>query len=675
MAELTGLHASLAASAAQTQHTHAVVVPTSQVQHGANNVGGGETQGTKRRRSKSSAKTEDHQTQGIGSSSKAPAQGQAFSNSGTSTSNHSPMEGLPPVNVNGRGSISGASVAQPAMSTAGPSYSYPSAPANHLPYRNSDSMFAYGPPDSNLGSFINGQQDSSYHGAAPPLTRASYPFDHESSLYHPQVQQYHQHHHPQPPVHQHPRFAAATMYAQAASSNAALGQYTDGVNTAFPHYVAAPAGRASAPDALWTRRTSQTGFGLSPPQLPMAGYGRHQSSMEQQPAPIFNQFFSEQYTPGGYSYQSTLSADQVRTSTLAKAHPLSPSLPSSSHGRPPTSSLDRRTLPPIGSLSRPGTSQGANALPAPLSPTQLPVTTISANQADGGGSRPPTSGGDLGRAFRFTRRSSMLDLPEMTLDNRPASSSMRPPEGAAPSSRAGLPGGSHRGIFDSASNGYDSFRGFSSAGRLNSSSGLSALGDPMRTPSTSYGPMDGAFELRTSPNGASPFRFQAPDVTRDEATTSAAEFFRDRPLTGGSTFSRPRSTLFGSIGKNRSGPREAAADVASSPTGLRGGRLGTGVRFQDELDDDDPRRARLNKRPFTSGDLPPPRFGSGSDTPLSGSTPGSRDGNSSNGGNGRYIGSSRKEEDEDEDAEGEVEGYERPNTGDSRRVSIQNLTG
>lgn len=330
-------------------------------------------------------------------------------------------------------------------------------------------------------------------------------------------------------------------------------------------------------------------------------------------APAFMEAFADNYS----GFQSSLSADQVRASTLAKAHPLSPTSPG---GGAAAGSLtgDRPVLPPLSSsgLSRPGTSQGGPSLLPPLSPTQLPSLRPGSSQVNGGElmSRPPTGSGDLGRAFRF-RRSSMLDLPEMGLESRPATSS-----GAAGPNDAGTPSRSVNTRLGTSLSTHiaEKLRPLSSSGRLNSANSNFTFGDPLRSPRTA-----GNSDAKTSPDGgasSSPFRFQPPPLSsggpasagpsRSGPTSAsgssqapksaAAHFFKDRPLTSALSSRR------------QSQPNVTTHDADISTQYSKGDSNGDHRRAslatgsEAEHSTEDYTEGHSKQRPFTSGDVPAP---------------------------------------------------------------------
>lgn len=378
-------------------------------------------------------------------------------------------------------------------------------------------------------------------------------------------------------------------------------------------------------------------------------------------APAFMEAFADNYS----GFQSSLSADQVRASTLAKAHPLSPTSPGSGAAAGSLTG-DRPVLPPLSSsgLSRPGTSQGGPSLLPPLSPTQLPSLRPSSSQVNGGElmSRPPTSSGDLGRAFRF-RRSSMLDLPEMGLDSRPATSS-----GAAGPNDAGTPSRSVNTRLGTSLSTHiaEKLRPLSSSGRLNSANSNFTFGDPLRSPRTA-----GNNDAKTSPDGgasSSPFRFQPPPLSsggpasagpsRSGPTSAsgssqapksaAAYFFKDRPLTSALSSRR------------QSQPNVTTHDADDSTQYTKGDSNGDHRRAslaagsEAEHSSEDYTEGHSKQRPFTSGDVPaPPSRFSGSNAAQAFESPSTR----------RHVEPWRSSSPE----------YKRPDS--SRRVSIASLAG
>ncbi|CAO1631823.1 unnamed protein product [Parajaminaea phylloscopi] len=581
MQELTNLHASLAASAAQAQHAQAIVVPK---QDGGGNTspsassrkGSSSSSGRQIRPAAKERKGSKHQILHAGESVAATSIDAAGPMGPMALSSNDRAGAL-------RKSLPSAHLGGP-LSPSEPAYSYPQFASTTLAYRNSDSAFAYNssvPHDEFASMHASthvphspteiGTSFPDYPAAGP---RASYPFDATVDGMH-----------------------AAPPYPTRSTS-----LYGRDVNVSSAH-----ADWMSAHDAPSSRRNSMNPPGLESQALPGLP----------PPPPTFGNLFSDQHM----GFQRTLSANQVRTSTLAKAHPLSPSLPPSSHGRPPTA--DRPILPPLtatgGSASRPGTSSGApSAFLAPLSPTQAPLSRPGSSHGEGW-FRPPTASGDLGRAFRFQRRNSMLDLPEIGLDSRPATSNaMPPPEGGSLHSRSGA-AYSRGGTGASVGSTAEKLRPLSSSGRLGSSGGV--FGENYRPTS------NGAFrhtalerdEVRTSPTAHSPFRFQPPPLSRSGlpngspagSSSAAASFFKDRPLTSHASqkghrkqrqvgANSDRLTRFQIAERDDDDDNDDGSENGDADESRGNGLSGAG----------DAPIAVLKKRPFTSGDLPPPRFGS-----------------------------------------------------------------
>lgn len=602
MQELTNLHASLAASAAQAQHAQALIVPktdgTTSSPPLPKKAGARQPKAmSKDRKNSKQSMTAGYAPAEIGSLSGYANNFHPLATSAADSSR---------VDTYRRSLPSAQLVPSPSSSEQHPyhfsSFGHPGV----VGYRNSDPNFAYGSTaPANMYDHFHGslhdegqrslnteqtaQQQKQPISANLLASRNSYPFDSGMEM-------------------------TAGSAPFASRSNVFYGRDEQ---QSSPHqdWQASPSRRNSLqPNGI----DSSSLNGLPPPP------------------PTYGNLFSDQYA----GFQSTLSANQVRTSTLANAHPLSPSLPPTSHGRPPTAS-DRPVLPPLtassGSLSRPGTSSGAltSFLP-PLSPTQTPSGRPLSSHGDAW-FRPPTASGDLGKAFRFQRRSSMLDLPEMNLDSRPASSAaaMPPPEGAPPHSRGG--GGVSRGslTFSNGSLG-EKLRPLSSSGRLGSAASFgtgSLFGESSKAPSTfgaspSKGPE--AAERKTSPSASSPFRFQPPPLARQGASTTtlasagsstAASFFKDRPLT--SQAARSVATNGASAGDvdNHGGlhtPVKRTARFESTDSDSRELPKLPSLPVSPALG---ARERVLKNRPSTSGDLlPSRRFGSpppGKDTAAS----------------------------------------------------------
>lgn len=595
MQELTNLHASLAASAAQAQHAQALIITRQETGGNTSPTSGKKT--TSNRQSRPAAGRERKGSKQHIPTSDEPSSATTLSDG---LSPLTPLAGQVDRVASFRKALPSAHLGGPS-SPSESAYSYPQFAPATLAYRNSDPSFGYGngvgpegyamstsihPPHSSPGS------EAAYHSSGYSVSgpRASYPFDADMES-----------------VHGAGSFAArhGSFYARYENLSASHSEW------------APPTDAASRRDSLEVATVDGHALAGALPPAPPSTFGN---------------LFPEQCI----GFSRSLSANQVRTSTLAKAHPLSPSLPPTSQGRPPTS--DRPILPPLtssgGTSSRPDTSSGAlSSFLPPLSPTQASLGRPGSSHGEGW-FRPPTASGDLGRAFRFQRRNSMLDLPEMSLDSRPATSgAMLPPEGAPPHSRAGasfsrgstgLPGGPLG----------EKLRPLSSSGCLGSSGGIFGESSRLLANGAYQNGGTAADDPRTSPNAHSPFRFQPPPLARcgpsyannnSSSVSVAASFFRDRPLTSHSLRSGTASAINVDVveGSMESSKRIARFLVDHSDSDdaqddhLRDSSQG--------LSSDGARSAVQKKRPFTSGDIPLRRFGS----PVSGDGPSQRERESS----------------------------------------------
>lgn len=474
MQELTNLHASLAATAAQAQHSQAVIVAKG-------------SPGT-------ASPSQDNVTKK-----------QALQQHTKSNGSHVGEGAAHPDALNGhrRASYGPVPTSQYGPSRADPMlYNHPTYAA----HRHSDSTFAYAPTPSSDPARHQHPHDTleaeaAYYQHTP---RMSYPFGYE---------------------------------APSGLFGAPRGHLYQPLGATYP-----PGGRHSPPESHHLGQGQlYDDYHAPPPHHAMARPGEYDESSA---APMYDHMFPEHYTPT-HGYQSTLSASQVRNSTLAKAYPFSPG-PKSSHGRPGTS--DRPMLPPLGSASRPGTSSGSLLPASPSHPGSLrPLSSQGGVGGTSSYSRPPTGSGtgDLTDAFHFRRRNSMLDFTEMSLDHgrsesRPGTSSAMPPPEGAPPSRGGR--NSIVSLNSAGSLGTDRTRPLSSSGRLDSSRSILPQPDATRLP-----PSVASEGTRTSPTmggaaGGSPFQFQPPPLSSGgreghgtasgSSSSAVASFLRDRPLTG-----------------------------------------------------------------------------------------------------------------------------------------------
>lgn len=276
-------------------------------------------------------------------------------------------------------------------------------------------------------------------------------------------------------------------------------------------------------------------------------------------------------------YESTLSAHlHMRAPTLRSGRAGSP--PSTAQSLRPSSSsslamTDRPTLPPLSSLSRPGTAHGA----AGMSAHPLP-----------GSSRRPS----------LMETGSLSALPSLSAagdESRPYTS---PSAGGGPTPRPSLPSvrttsavrpGSRGSVLDPPS----FFE--SSMGRSHPPTNREEPG--FRRPSSSSGALRRAEDgVRTSPPSSnSPFHFQPPPLGG-----SAAHSYQ-RP----SSLSRPSSR--DRLSTPSAWP-PALPPLSNTLSGLKRSR-DQGLDGRPAEDDASPKRMR----PFTSGDMPaPPHFGSSS---------------------------------------------------------------
>ncbi|CAO1619657.1 unnamed protein product [Sympodiomycopsis kandeliae] len=562
MQELTNLHASLAASAAQAQHSQAVIVAKN---NGASDPASavGSTSGPSVEQELPGKKQRIGSLTEVSSGPLEKRRASYASASANATNAH--LAASSHLRSPQDPSSFGAQVYE--------------ADAHGHPrgaYRASQSAFAYDPHMS---------QDPGFASSAGP--RGSYPFAYGTSSYHvanttsPRGNQQ---------LYQHPQYA----YPISPSMDAGASPH----RMSYPYHGHAYSREFSPTHAAAVRRGS-----------------RH----EDRQAPMEEDMFPEHYTPA-FGYQSTLSSSQVRNSTLAKAHPLSPSLPGSSHGRPPTSgsiSNDRPLLPPLGSLSRPGTSSGMYLPSPPRTGTSsgghgsLSLRPLSSHGfgSSSGFSRPPTGSGtgDLTAAFQFRRRNSMLDLPEMPLET-----------GAGASVGGGLTNGAsssdHRlgTAHSQSSNSKDSnavmpppSRGGGGPGRTNSTGSSAALGGEKLRPLSSSGRFHAhrgnASRYQSPPpsmqhhqtvGGSSPFQYQVPPINAGGSSGSSstvASFLKDRPLTG-------------------SGPRVAGRLLVDANEQERGGGEERGEQHRQGSSSTSPTSTRLGslfvkKRPFTSSGI------------------------------------------------------------------------
>lgn len=340
-------------------------------------------------------------------------------------------------------------------------------------------------------------------------------------------------------------------------------------------------------------------------------------------------------------YESTLSAHlHMRTPTLAKrarasspppsrgsirasfdagSAPLLPP-PGSAHGRPPSSahgsrpltSHNRPVLPPLSSItpsaSRPGTAAALSASrPGTMATQRLP--SIDQSLLD---RRPFTSGSSMAGKRRGSHQTTVDDLPPLSatlppLDDRRDSRLSTARRGSA----------------------YDLPGPLTDRPRVGSSYGTREAEAPPRLQADSS-------ERRTSPtNNASPFMFQPPPLPRESSSASL------RPGTHGADWRRPSSSTapdahlisrrmgsssggalpFGmredgssSRPGSSSGPSLSARELTLPPLksshGLsRPGSSSIAALLQSGEDFGGGRRTSSWSRPLTSGDAPAPKFG------------------------------------------------------------------
>ena len=530
MQDLTSLHSTLAANAAQAQVAHAQVL--SKPLGGAPVGQSSAVHPASRRKSSVTVK---------GASTLAKKRHSIVAKEGRRDSTHART--TPPTRLDGRpssasphGYFADQRDPSPTSNGAGYYHTYSSGAAGPAPEGHSASAghgFQYSRPPSSSGPY-SAFASSAYTSSAP-----------ESGHY--------------------------SSYGQAPASH-----YTGSAST----HTAYPPAFGAQHDA---KHHHYDAYQVSPPPF-------HQTDVVEwrghELGPRGEDYYSSESNPIRSNFQSTLSAHlAMRTPILRPGRAFSPP-PSTAHsGRPSSSSsmatMDRPVLPPLSSLSRPGTAHSTNAAPAPAG--------FAANGSrrpslmDSNGHIPALPGlGDDRRPY-----TSPADQHLSTSNGRPTLPSVSTTGGMRPSSRGT--------VMDQPSM-IHSAKG---TARLPPHTASGSMTRSYSRPSSSAGHGDPLAErLRTSPPSShSPFHFQPPPLPGPATTTALA------PLSSSGTgaamtvdWKRPVSRDRVSFG--------ALPSLSNTLDSLKRSReAGPPREKRDEY-------AVKRHRPFTSGDLPaPPKFG------------------------------------------------------------------